>query len=69
MPASRRKKVDRTSPEQRQDEIAILLATAIVRLHQRTALPPPKSSRHTPQIRLDSAGQMPLSVSGRRHNG
>ena len=56
-------KPDALTPCQRQDEIAAILARAIVRLHQRAALHKVPTDAGIEQIHLDSGAEMPLSVS------
>ena len=61
---------------QRRDEIAEILACAILRLHRRIAFENPRitfknfsqTSPPSPK-RLDSSAEMPLSVSDGHHNG
>ena len=55
-------KLDALTPAQRREEIAAILARAIVRLQQRGALHKYPTAGTTGQIPLDSGAEMPLSV-------
>jgi len=50
---------------QRRDEIAAILARAIIRLHQRSALHKQPTALADEQTALDSGAEIPLSVSKR----
>jgi len=58
-------KPDTLTSAQRRDEIAAILARAIVRLHQRSALHKQPTAQVDEQIQLDSGAEIPLSVSKR----